>query len=169
MQPFCEVLENAEHDKEILDLLTRIQRLVCETPPKKEKKTGQTPEIYYNSHVQLRIQHIRCIEKAAWQSNNFLNRLEFHSDMTADNAVLPDGIPKLDKCLNEYYSWDKTIKGHATIIKTHSSFNVSDLKKAINENLDIETVVVESNKDGTLAIDSAIQNGKNWLIVFKCL
>jgi hypothetical protein len=59
MKPLCEVLDKAEHDKEILELITRTQRLVCEQPPK--EKTGQTPEIYYNSHFQLRVQ-IRCVE-----------------------------------------------------------------------------------------------------------
>jgi hypothetical protein len=56
VQPLCEVLNNAEHDKEILELITRTQRLICENPPKEEEKTGQTPEIYYNSHIQLRVQ-----------------------------------------------------------------------------------------------------------------
>jgi hypothetical protein len=55
VQPLCEVLNNAEHDKEILELITRTQRLICENPPE-EEKTGQTPEIHYNAHVQLRVQ-----------------------------------------------------------------------------------------------------------------
>jgi hypothetical protein len=65
VQPLCEVLDKAEHDKEILELITRTQRLICEQPPIEEEKTGQTPEIHYNAHVQLRVQHNWCV-KSVW-------------------------------------------------------------------------------------------------------
>jgi len=54
VQPLCQVLDNAEHGKEILELITRAQKLVCENPPKEE--TGQTPEIHYNACERLVIQ-----------------------------------------------------------------------------------------------------------------
>jgi hypothetical protein len=172
MKPLCEVLNNAEHDKEILELITRTQRLVCEQPPKEEKKTGQTPEVYYNSHVQLRIQQNNWCVKTVW---NYFRIFIFtiftlNSGTITEDTVRIDAVPpKLDDCLNEFYKWDKFSKGYSTIIKTSPSFDESNLKKAIEENLEIVTEVREvneSNPNADSVINKAIQNGNHHTLTF---
>jgi hypothetical protein len=82
--------------------------------------------------------------------------------------VQSDGVPpKLDDCLNEFYNWDKFSKGYSIIIKTSSSFDESNLKKAIEENLDIVMEVREvneSNPNAKTVINKAIQNGNRHTI-----
>jgi hypothetical protein len=82
--------------------------------------------------------------------------------------VLSDGTPKLDDCLDEYYKWDKISKGYSTIIKTSHSFDESNLKKALEENLEVVTEVVECQSNAKLVIDRVITNGST-LASGKCL
>jgi hypothetical protein len=86
-----------------------------------------------------------------------------NSGTTNEDAALSDGFPKLDDCNDEYYKWEKFSKGYSTIIKTCSLFDDIKLRKAIDENLEIKTDVVECKPCAKLVLEKAIENGKHTL------
>jgi hypothetical protein len=58
VQPLCQALRESEHGKEILELITRTQRVITETTVhSSEGQSGQTPEIVYNASQKLFVEN----------------------------------------------------------------------------------------------------------------